>query len=177
MIIDATFWVAISFLIFVGVLGYFKIPQKIDLLLTEKIKETKNELDEAERLKDEAKTLLSDYENKLNQANDEAINIIKQAKKESEKKVIESTEKFYQLIDNKKKLLNQKINQMKEDAIKEVKNTSIKISIKTVEEIIKNSIDKKKLDRLYDESLSQSKIALKKTVNLSRQFSKSFRKI
>jgi len=164
MIIDATFWVAISFLIFVGVLVYFKIPQKIDLLLTEKIKETKNELDEAERLKDEAKTLLSDYENKLNQANDEAINIIKQAKKESEKKVIESTEKFYQLIDNKKKLLNQKINQMKEDAIKEVKNTSIKISIKTVEEIIKNSIDKKKLDRLYDESLSQSKIALKKTI-------------
>jgi len=164
MIIDATFWVAISFLIFVGVLVYFKIPQKINLLLTEKIKETKNELDEAERLKDEAKTLLSDYENKLNQANDEAINIIKQAKKESEKKVIESTEKFYQLIDNKKKLLNQKINQMKEDAIKEVKNTSIKISIKTVEEIIKNSIDKKKLDRLYDESLSQSKIALKKTI-------------
>ena len=164
MIIDATFWVAISFLIFMGVLVYFKIPQKIDLLLTEKIKETKNELDEAERLKDEAKTLLSDYENKLNQANDETINIIKQAKKESEKKVIESTEKFYQLIDNKKKLLNQKINQMKEDAIKEVKNTSVKISIKTVEEIIKNSIDKKKLDRLYDESLSQSKIALKKTI-------------
>ena len=164
MIIDATFWVAISFLIFVGVLVYFKIPQKINLLLTEKIKETKNELDEAERLKDEAKTLLSDYENKLNQANDEAINIIKQAKKESEKKVIESTEKFYQLIDNKKKLLNQKINQMKEDAIKEVKNTSIKISIKTVEEIIKNSIDKKKLDRLYDESLSQSTIALIKTI-------------
>ena len=81
MIIDATFWVAISFLIFVGVLVYFKIPQKINLLLTEKIKETKNELDEAERLKDEAKTLLSDYENKLNQANDEAIKIIKQAKK------------------------------------------------------------------------------------------------
>ena len=164
MIIDATFWVAISFLIFVGVLVYFKIPQKGNLLLTEKIKETKNELDEAERLKDEAKTLLSDYENKLNQANDETINIIKQVKKESEKKVIESTEKFYQLIDNKKKLLNQKINRMKEDAIKEVKNTSVKISIKTVEEIIKNSIDKKKLDRLYDESLSQSKIALKKTI-------------
>jgi len=164
MIIDATFWVAISFLIFVGVLVYFKIPQKVNLLLTEKIKETKNELDEAERLKDEAKTLLSDYENKLNQASDETINIIKQVKKESEKKVIESTEKFYQLIDNKKKLLNQKINRMKEDAIKEVKNTSVKISIKTVEEIIKNSIDKKKLDRLYDESLSQSKIALKKTI-------------
>ena len=80
MIIDATFWVAISFLIFVGVLVYFKIPQKGNLLLTEKIKETKNELDEAERLKDEAKTLLSDYENKLNQASDETINIIKQVK-------------------------------------------------------------------------------------------------
>ena len=66
MSIDATFWVAISFIIFLGGLIYLKIPQKINEALEIKIKETKNELEEAEKLKDEAKTLLGNYENKLN---------------------------------------------------------------------------------------------------------------
>ena len=164
MIINATFWVAISFFIFVGILIYLKIPQKVDVFLNEKINEEKKQIDEAEKLKDEAKTLLSDYENKLNQAATDAANIINKAKKESEKKLIDSTENFYQLIDYRKKILNQKIYQMKQDAIKEIKNTSIKITIEAVEKIMRNSIDKKKLDRLYEESLNQSKIALKKNI-------------
>ena len=164
MIIDATFWVAISFFIFIGVLVYLKIPQKINIVINGKINETKKELEEAEKLKDEAKNLLSDYESTLNQASDETAAIINFAKKESEKNLISSTEKFYQLIDNRKKILNQKIIQMKEEAIKEIKNTSISVMVQSVEKILKNSIDKKKLDRLYDQNLNQAKIYLKKTI-------------
>jgi len=164
MIIDATFWVAISFFIFIGVLIYFKIPQKVNIVINEKINETKKELEEAEKLKDEAKNLLSDYENTLNQASNETVIIINSAKKESEKNLINSTEKFYQLIDNRKKILNQKIIQMKEEAIKEIKNTSISVMVQSVEKILKNSIDKKKLDRLYDQNLNQAKISLKKMI-------------
>ena len=164
MNIDATFWVAISFFIFLGGLIYLKLPQKINNSLIDKIYEIKKEIEDAEKLKDEAKNLLSDYESKLNQANEEAAAIINLSKKESEKNLINSTEKFYQLIDNRKKIMNQKINQMKEDSIKEIKNTAIKVMIQSVEKIIKNSIDKKKLDKLYDESLNQAKISLKKTI-------------
>ena len=64
MIIDATFWVAVSFLIFIGVLVYLKVPQKIDNSLNEIIKKIKGDLDNAEKLKDQAKTLLSEYETK-----------------------------------------------------------------------------------------------------------------
>ena len=164
MTIDATFWVAISFFIFIGVLIYYKIPQKVNIVINEKINETKKELEEAEKLKDVAKNLLSDYENTLNQASNETITIINSAKKESEKNLINSTEKFYQLIDNRKKILNQKIIQMKEDAIKEIKNTSISVMVQSVEKILKNSIDKKKLDLLYDQNLNEAKIFLKKTI-------------
>ena len=76
MSIDPTFWVAISFVIFIVVLIYLKIPQKVNTALDHKIGETKKELEEAEKLKDEAKNLLSDYENKLNQANEETAAII-----------------------------------------------------------------------------------------------------
>ena len=61
MNIDATFWVAVSFLIFVGVLFYFKVPQKIYDLLDESIKKIQKDVDDAEKLKDEAKNILSEF--------------------------------------------------------------------------------------------------------------------
>ena len=57
MNIDATFWVAVSFFIFFGGLIYLKLPQKINTSLVKQIDEMKKELDEAEKLKFEAKNL------------------------------------------------------------------------------------------------------------------------
>ena len=165
MSIDATFWVAVSFVIFIIGLVYLKVPNKINNAITVKINEAKNELEEAEKLKDEAKNLLSSYENKLNQATKETKNILEVAKAESEKNIINSTEKFYQIIDIKKKNFNEKIEQMKDDAIKEIKNIAASVSIEASEKIIKNSIDKKKLDKFYNENLNQTKIIIKKSIS------------
>ena len=74
MIIDATFWVAISFLIFIGLLIYLKVPQKVDNALNENIKKIKDDLDNAEKLKDDAKNLLSEYELKVSKSKEEATN-------------------------------------------------------------------------------------------------------
>ena len=68
MNIDATFWLAISFFIFAGILIYIKVPQKINKSLTEKINEIKKELDESEKLKEEAKNLFTKYENKIDKS-------------------------------------------------------------------------------------------------------------
>ena len=65
MNIDATFWVAVSFFIFFGVLVYLKVPQKINNSLTNEINEIKKELEEAEKLKKEARDLLGVYESKI----------------------------------------------------------------------------------------------------------------
>ena len=161
MTIDATFWVAISFFIFFGILIYLKVPQKINNALTNQINEIKKELDEAKKLKVEAQNLLSDYENKIDKSKKEAQKIITSAKKDSEKLILEKTKQFHQLIENKKKNAEQKIVQMKEGALKDIKNISIKISIEAVEHIIKHSIDKNKLEKLYIQSLDQAKASLK----------------
>jgi F-type H+-transporting ATPase subunit b len=163
MTIDATFWVAVSFFIFFGGLIYLKIPQKINNSLTSQILEIKKELDEAEKLKDEAKNLLSNYEGKLDKSKKEVQEIISVAKKESEKNILDKTKKFHELIEAKKKNTEQKIIQMKENALKDIKNTSVKISIEAVEYLIKNSIDKTKLENLYKESLVQAKTVFKNT--------------
>ena len=164
MIIDATFWVAVSFFIFVGGLIYLKVPQKVNNSIAIQISKIKKDLDEAEKLKVEAKNLLSDYENKIDKSKKEAQDIINIAKKDSEKNILDKTKKFHELLEERKKNAEQKIIQMKENAIKDIKNSSIKISIEAVENIIKNSIDKKKLETLYSKNLEQAKVVLKKTI-------------
>ena len=162
MTIDATFWVAISFFIFFGVLIYLKVPQKINITMANQINEIKKELDNAEKLKEEAKNLLSDYENNIDKSIKESKEIIDIAKKENEKIIIEKTKKFHQIIEERKKNNEQKIFRMKENALKDIKNISVKISMETVENLIKNSIDKNKLEKIYDNSLKQAKTALKR---------------
>ncbi len=162
MAIDATFWVAISFVLFIGLLIYFKIPQKINEILNQLISNIKNEIDESEKLRNEAKTLLDSSQTKLDSANNEAGKITDQAKKDSEKLVIEINEKFYKSAEIKKKLAETKINQMKEAAIKEIKDTSIKIAIDSVKKIISTSVDKNKLDTIFEKDLEEVKTELKK---------------
>ena len=163
MNIDATFWVAVSFFIFFGGLIYLKLPQKINSSLVNQINEMKKELDEAEKLKVEAKNLLSSYESKLDKSKKETQEIIQIAKKDSEKNMLEKTEKFHQMIEERKKSADQKITQMKENALKDIKNISVKISIEAVKHLITNSIDKKKLESLNSKSLQQAKSIIKDT--------------
>ena len=147
MTIDATFWVAVSFIIFFGGLIYLKIPQKIN---------------ESEKLRTEAKTLLDNAQKKLDTAQTVGDEILEQAKKDSDKMVIELNDKFHKTSEIKKNLAENKISQMKEAAIKEIKDTSIKIAVDSVKKIITTSVDKSKLDTLFQKNLDETKEELKK---------------
>ena len=129
MTIDASFWVAVSFFIFLIGLIYLKVPQKVNNSLTDQINKIRKELDESEKLKVEAKNLLSNYESKIDKSKKEVQEIINLAKKESEKTILEKTEKFHQTMEIKKKNAEQKIVQMKENALNDIKNVSIKVSL------------------------------------------------
>ena len=144
MVIDATFWVGVSFILFFAVLIYLKIPQKINEILNNLIANIKNEIDESEKLRAEAKTLLESSQIKLESAQKESKKIINQAKKESENLIIEMNDKFHKSSEIKKNLAKNKIAQMKELALKEIKDNSIRLAVDSVKKIISNSIDKSK---------------------------------
>ena len=162
MEIDSTFWVAVSFIIFFGVLVYLKVPQKINEILNKLITDIKNEIDESEKLRKEAKTLLDNSQNKLNTAQAVSQEILEQAKKDSDKLVIELNDKFHKSSEIKKNLAENKISQMKEAAIKEIKDASVKIAVDSVKKIITTSVDKSKLDTLFQKNLDETKEELKK---------------
>ncbi|MDB3858047.1 ATPase [Pelagibacteraceae bacterium] len=162
MTIDATFWVAISFFIFLGVLVYFKIPQKIKGLLEENILSIKNQLNEAEKLKEEAKDILSEHEKKISNSKAEVKLMINKANESSEKNILRINEDFHNLMENRKRNTEERIRQMKNQALKDIKNTSVKIAIESVEKLLKTSMDKSKLDKIYLSSIEETKLALKK---------------
>jgi len=164
VIINATFWVAVSFFIFIGVLIYFKIPQKISDILSENINAIKSEVDDAEKLKEESKNILSEYEKKISNAKAEVQTMLDMAISESDKHILKTNEEFHSQMENRKKNTEDRIKQMKNQALKDIKNVSVKIAINSVELLLKNSLDKNKLNKIFTSSVEETKLALKKSL-------------
>ena len=162
MMIDATFWVMISFFAFIGLLVYFKVPQKIKTALDENINNIKKQIDEAEKLKEDAKNILTEHEKKISNSKVKVKQMIGNATEQAEKNVIKINQDLHNLMEAKKKNAEERIKQLKNQALKDIKNASVKIAIVSVEKLIKNSMDKSKLDKIYSSSIEETKIALKK---------------
>jgi len=158
---DATFWVAISFVIFCLIIIYKKIPQVINNLLDNKINEIKSEIDNAKNLKNESEQLLLKYKKKTETAHTEGSKIINSEKKETEIFIKETENKFEQLITNKKKSLEQKLDQMRIKAIKDIQNISNKIALEAVKKIISNSTNDEKMKAINQKNLDKIFVNLK----------------
>ena len=162
MIIDATFWVAISFLLFVLLLIYLKIPYKVKNILDENINLIKNQIDESEKLKEEAKNKLSENEKKLGNSKSEIQKMIREANELTEKNIIRTNEIFHKQSEIRKKNTEEKIKQMKKQAIKDIKNVSVVLAFEGINKLMVNSLDKSKLDKLFNQSIEETKLALQK---------------
>jgi len=165
MTIDSTFWVAVSFFLFFGGLIYLKVPQKINEILNKLIIDIKNEINESEKLRAEAQVLLNNAQKKLDAAQSKSNEILDQVKKDSDRLIIELNDKFHKSSEIKKNSAENKITQMKDTAIKEIKNASVKIAVDSVKKIITTSVDKSKLDTVFQKNLKETKEELKK-INL-----------
>ena len=162
MIIDATFWVAISFSIFVILLIYFQIPSKIKNNLDENINQIKKQVDESEKLKEEAKNKLAEFEKRIGDSKSQVQRMIKEANDQAEKNIIKVNEMFHKQIEIRKKNTEEKIKQLKNQALKDIKNASINIAFESIEKLMINSLDKSKLDKIYRQSVEETKLALQK---------------
>ena len=162
MIIDATFWVAISFIIFLVMLIYFKIPSKVKNALDQNINQIKKQIDESEKLREEASNKLADNEKKLDRSKSEIQKLIQKANDQAEKNVIKANEIFNKQMETKKRNVEEKIKQLKNQAVKDIKTASINIAFESIDRLMFNSLDKSKLDKIFNQSITETKLALKK---------------
>ena len=164
MELDSTFWVAVSFVIFILVLIYFKIPQTVNNLLSKMIGDISNEIDESEKLRSESRQMLEQAQKKLSTAKDESKKILEAAKEDTDKLIIEMNDRFFKSSEVKKNNAQKKITQMKEMALKEIRDTSLKLAIESVKKAINTSVDKSKMDELFKKNLEDTKSELKKII-------------
>ena len=136
--------------------------QKIKKTLEDNISNIKDQIDEADKLKEDAKNILTEHEEKISNSKAEVKSMIAKAGEEAEKNIIKTNQDFHSLMENRKKNAEERIKQLKNQALKDIKNTSVKIAIESVEKLLKNSLDKSKLDKIYLSSVEETKLALKK---------------
>tara|TARA_B100000674_G_scaffold31099_1_gene21932 strand:- start:141 stop:626 length:486 start_codon:yes stop_codon:yes gene_type:complete len=153
---DATFWVAISFLIFIALLIYKKVPGLINKVLDDKISEIKKKVEESEKLKNDSEKLLSTYQAKLNDSKKECDLILQNAKRISDKDSKEFTEKFKNNLKSRERSVEEKITNLKNEALKEIELKAAMLSADAVREIMKNEIDEKKRADINFTSVKQS---------------------
>ncbi|MDP2124291.1 MAG: ATP F0F1 synthase subunit B, partial [Parvibaculum sp.] len=109
MFASPDFWVLISFLMFIGLLVYYKVPGMIGALLDKRAADIAAELDEARRLREEAQQLLASYQRKQREAMKEAEDIVAQAKTEAENLAKEIRANMEAQVDRRTKLAEDKI--------------------------------------------------------------------
>lgn len=153
---DATFWVAISFLLFILLLIYKKVPTLVLQQIDNKISELKNKLEESEKLKSMSEKLLSEAQIKIEKSNEESAIILKKAQKISDEEISVAIEKMKISLANKEKSAENKIEQAKNDAIKQVTKLATQVALETVEKIIIENLENKQQEEINIAKLKQS---------------------
>jgi F-type H+-transporting ATPase subunit b len=161
LLFTAEFWVAAAFLIFVGILLYVGAHKMILNALDERAAAIKAELDDARRLKDEAKALLAEYERKKSDAEREAAGIIEGAKAEAERLAVEAKAKSEEFLARRTKLAETKIAQAEAQAVADVRNAAAEAAVTAAERVLADTVKGSKLaEDLISKGIAEVKAKL-----------------
>ena len=154
MLQDPTFWVAVAFVIFL--IADFK-PIKGALIggLDAKIEEIRREVEEAEKLREEAQSLLANYQRQQRQAMQDAENIVARAKEEAGRHRAEADEAMKEMVRRQEEQAREKIAQAEAAAIQEVKSMAVDLAMAASEKLLADKLVGDEGSRLIDKSISE----------------------
>jgi len=157
MEMDAEFWVAVGFFLFVGVLAYFGVHRTLLDVLDRRTDRIKAELDEASRLKVEAQNLLAEYRRKQDEAAREAEAIIAGAKAEAERLAAEADVKLADFVSRRTKLAETKIAQAEAQALADVRSAAAEAAVSAAEKVLAQAARGKVADALIAQGIEDVK--------------------
>jgi F-type H+-transporting ATPase subunit b len=158
--LEAEFWVAAAFVIFVGVLGYFGAHRTLVKSIDDRRDRIKAELDEARRLKEEAQALLTGYERKQQEVEREAQAIIASAKAEAERLAAEAAAKMEEFVARRTKMAEEKIAQAEAQALADVRFAAAEAAVAAAGSILARTVKDKVADNLIAEGIAGLKAEL-----------------
>lgn len=160
MLSTPEFWVAVAFLVFVGVLIYVGVHKYIIDALDQRTARIKAELDEARRLKEEAQGLLAEYRRKQGEAEREAADIVAGARAEAERLATEAKTKSEEFLARRTKLAETKIAQAEAQAVAEVRNAAADAAVSAADKILRETVRGPVADDLVSRGISELKVKL-----------------
>ena len=150
----AEFWVAVSFLVFMGALIKMGVPGMITKALDDRAEAIRKELDQARRLREEAQELLIEYQQKRRQADDGARAIIDQARIEAEAMKAQSAKSLQELLERRSRLAEEKIGRAEAQAISEVRAAAVEAAVAAAEKVLRARVPGEVGQALVDGAIS-----------------------
>jgi len=160
MLAEAEFWVAVAFVIFVGVLVYYGVHNLILNALDQRSGRIRAELDEARRLKDEAAALLAEYRRKQQTAEREAAEIVAGAKAEAERLAAEAKTRMDEFVARRTKMAETKIAQAEAQALADVRAAAADAAVAAAEKILTETVKGNVADDLVSKGIAELKSKL-----------------
>jgi F-type H+-transporting ATPase subunit b len=160
MIKEPEFWVAVAFVLFVGVLLYVGVHKKLTEALDHRANRIRAELDEARRLRDEAAALLAEYQRKQREAEREAEAIVADARAEAVRVAAEARVKMEEFVARRTKLAEAKIGQAEAQALADVRAAAAEAAVGAAEKILRDTAKGKVADDLIAQGIADVKAKL-----------------
>ena len=154
------FWVLVSFVLFVGMLIYYKVPGLITKALDDRAEAIRCELEEARRLRDEAQELLADYQKKAMEAETEAKTIVEEARREAEAIGAEARKALQESLERRTRLAEEKIARAEAQAVAEVRAAAIDKALVAAEMVLKSRVGGDLANSLVDQGIRDLKSKL-----------------
>jgi F-type H+-transporting ATPase subunit b len=151
---DATFWAMIALFIFLGVVVYFKVPTMVTKALDERAGKIRSDLDEAQKLRQEAQQLLADFQKKRKEAEQEAAEMVAAAKRESDLIIEEAHKKTEEYVARRATMAELKIGQAERDAVNEVRSIAVDVATEAARKVLAGRLDEKTSAELFKDSLT-----------------------
>jgi len=140
MFAEPEFWVAVAFVILMGVFAYVGVHKTVLTALDHRSARIKAELDDARRLKDEAAKVLADYKTRRASAEREAEEIITSAKAEAERIAAEAKAKMEDFVTRRTKTAESKIALAEAQAVADVRAAAADAAIAAASTILSQSV-------------------------------------
>ncbi|MDQ2082496.1 ATP F0F1 synthase subunit B [Xanthobacteraceae bacterium Astr-EGSB] len=161
MLFEAEFWVAVAFVIFVGILVYAGVPALLNRTLDDRGARIKTELDEARRLREEAQSVLAEYQKRRQDAEREAQAIIDNAKTEAERMAADAAAKAEEFVARRTKMAETKIGQAEAQAVADVRAAAAEAAVAAAAKILTETVKGKVADDLLDSGIKELAAKLK----------------
>jgi F-type H+-transporting ATPase subunit b len=152
---DAELWVAVAFVLLLGVFGYFGIHRTILQALDNRSKRIRAELDDAKRLKDEALSLVAEYRKRRESAVREAEEIVSNAKAEAERIAAEAKTKMEDFITRRTKMAETKIAMAEAQAMADVRAAAADAAVTAAATILSDTVKGQAADTLLTQGISE----------------------